>query len=70
MTEHESILLEMAHDDNDTIANYAMKRLQTEFDPNYRFCPDCDGLVTNQACSENCVLDLPYQQKQDENIEF
>ena len=51
-TENELILIaESSNDDNE--ANAAMKELRENYDPNYFFCWECDGLVCKEM---DCCL--------------
>ena len=45
----EAELIKACYTHNHDSAMIAMKRLKNEFDPNYRFCINSHGLVTNKA---------------------
>jgi len=52
---------------SDNVANWAMDILRSLFDKTYKFCEDCDGLVTKES---ECCLNRVFDESEDEEIYF
>ncbi|GAA3654876.1 hypothetical protein [Flavivirga jejuensis] len=54
------------HDD-DNVANTSMKILQEKFDPTYKWCQDCDGLVVKEK--ECCINNILKEEKPNPKVD-
>jgi hypothetical protein len=69
MNEEERLIYIAEQHPEDSVANEAMKQLKENYDPNYFWCWECDGLVTTK---EKCCLTLIEKQNESgiEDINF